>query len=443
MDVYEWIYLMVVEGIKYVLVAHYFFGYEFNRKKTKYLLVLYPLMIPVVQMAGKYIGIFNEIVYSYKNLWGLFLLLFIMRGKAIDKMKSFLLMWFFASMVDTIMFFPALMFTKIEEQDIQIKMFWGCIGAVFWIIAAFKAKEVQKRFQLFLQGMSFFEYCLLLLALFIVSLALGGMQGYWYGAITSSKKDVIFLLDIIAAIIFMVICVLLFYTRQTKAHLEEMNEANLRYLALQHQYYKSYLMQYEDMRSYQHDINKHIFLIGELCRKNKFDELKDYVERLAECYDKVRTVHTGNLIADTVISYSLGALRSEGNFRFQLDGHFPEKFFMEDVDFCVLLSNLLDNAKEALEKVEGMRLIQMEVKRFQEKLYLTVSNNVAGGQIDFGHTSKEDKLHHGYGVRNIRRVVEKYNGTVQWRQECGMAVVSILFLCVEEQVPAAATTEIK
>ncbi|MCI8377230.1 MAG: GHKL domain-containing protein [Lachnospiraceae bacterium] len=443
MDVYEWIYLMVVEGIKYVLVAHYFFGYEFNRKKTKYLLVLYPLMIPVVQMAGKYIGIFNEIVYSYKNLWGLFLLLFIMRGKAIDKMKSFLLMWFFASMVDTIMFFPALMFTKIEEQDIQIKMFWGCIGAVFWIIAAFKAKEVQKRFQLFLQGMSFFEYCLLLLALFIVSLALGGMQGYWYGAITSSKKDVIFLLDIIAAIIFMVICVLLFYTRQTKAHLEEMNEANLRYLALQHQYYKSYLMQYEDMRSYQHDINKHIFLIGELCRKNKFDELKDYVERLAECYDKVRTVHTGNLIADTVISYSLGALRSEGNFRFQLDGHFPEKFFMEDVDFCVLLSNLLDNAKEALEKVEGMRLIQMEVKRFQEKLYLTVSNNVAGGQIDFGHTSKEDKLHHGYGVRNIRRVVEKYNGTVQWRQECGMAVVSILFLCVEEQVPAAATMEIK
>ena len=88
---------------------------------------------------------------------------------------------------------------------------------------------------------------------------------------------------------------------------------------------------------------------------------------------------------------------------------------MEDVDFCVLLSNLLDNAKEALEKVEGMRLIEMEVKRFQEKLYLTVSNNVADGQIDFGHTSKEDKLHHGYGVRNIRRVVEKYNGTVQWQ----------------------------
>ena len=442
MDVYEWIYQILVEGIKYVVVAHWFFGYEFSRKKTRFLAVLYPLMIPVVQMLVEYAGIPYG-MFWYKNCWGLIVVICIMQGKTLHKIKDFILMWFFVTMADTIMFFPALMFTKIEEEDIYIQMFWGCIASVFWIVAAFWAKEFQKKFQLFLHGMSFLEYCLLLSALFIVSLALGGMQGYWYGAITSSKKDVIFLLDIIAAIIFMVICILLFYTRQAKAHLETMNEANLSYLALQHQYYKSYLMQYEDMRSYQHDINKHIFLIGELCRKNKFDELKDYVERLAECYDKVRTVHTGNFIADSVISYSLGALRSEGNFRFQLDGHFPEKFFMEDVDFCVLLSNLLDNAKEALEKVEGMRLIEMEVKRFQEKLYLTVSNNVAGGQIDFGHTSKEDKLHHGYGIRNIRRVVEKYNGTVQWRQECGMAVVSILFLCVEEQVTAAATAEIK
>ncbi len=442
MDVYEWIYQILVEGIKYVVVAHWFFGYEFSRKKTRFLFILYPLMIPVVEMTTEYTRISNAIFW-YKYFWGLIVLLCMMQGKLINKIKDHVLMWFLVSMVDSIMFFPALMFTKIEEQDVTIKMFWGSVSGLFFVIAACKMKRFQKKFQLFLQGISFLEYCLLLGVLFIISLALGGMQGYWYGAISASKKDVIFLVDIIAAVVFMVICVLLFYTRQTKVHLEEMNEANLSYLALQHQYYKSSLMQYEDMRSYQHDVNKHIFLIGELCRNNKFDELKDYVERLAECYDKVRTVHTGNFIADTVISYSLGALRSEGNFRFQLDGHFPEKFFMEDVDFCVLLSNLLDNAKEALEKVEGMRLIEMEVKRFQEKLYLTVSNNVADGQIDFGHTSKEDKLHHGYGVRNIRRVVEKYNGTVQWRQECGMAVVSILFLCVEEQVPAAATTEIK
>ena len=432
MSAFEWIYQIVVEGLKYVVLGHWFFGYEFNRKKTRYLLVLYPLMIPVVEMLVEQVKVPYGIFW-YKNFWGLIVVACIMQGKLIDKMKSFLLMWFFIALADSIMFFPALMFTAIEEQDIYIKMFWGCINLVFWMIAAYKAKEFQKRFQIFIGEMSILEYFLLLIVLFIISLALGGVQGYWYGAITNTKKDVMFLMDIIAAIIFMIICILFFYTRQSKAHLEELNEANQSHLALQHQYYKSSLMQYEDMRSFQHDINKHIFVISELCRKNKFDDLKDYVKTMAQSYDKVRTVQTGNFIADSIISYSLRTLRMEGNFKFLLDGHFPEKFFMEDVDFCVLLSNLLENAKEALERVEGMRLIHMEIKRFREKFYLTVSNSVSEGEIDFCHTSKSDKLHHGYGVQNIRRVVEKYHGTVEWKQERGMAVVDILFLCGEEE----------
>jgi len=426
MSAIEWIYQIVVEGIKYVVLGHWFFGYEFNRNKTRYLLVLYPLMIPVVELIGVYTGI-SKVIFWYKYSWGIIVVACIMRGKFLDKMKNFMLMWFFITMADTIMFFPALMFTAIEEQDVSIKMFWGCISGVIWMIAAYKAKRFQKRFQSFLKGISFLEYCLLLSALFIVSLALGGMQGYWYGAITDSKKDVMFLMDIIATIIFIIICLLLFYTRQTKAHLEELNKANRSYLALQHQYYQSSLMQYEDMRSFQHDINKHIFVISELCRENKFDDLKCYVEKMAESNDKVRTVRTGNFIADSIISYSLRTLRSEGNFKFLMEGRFPEKFFMEDVDFCVLLSNLLDNAREALGRVEGTRLIQLEVKRFQDKLYLVVSNSVSEEKIDFCHTSKPDKLHHGYGVQNIRRVVEKYHGTVQWKQEYGMAVVTIVF----------------
>lgn len=424
MSAIEWIYQIVIEGIKYVVLGHWFFGYEFNRKKTRYLLALYPPMIPVVEMAGIPNGIF-----WYKYSWGVFVILCMMQGKLIDKMKNYILIWFFVSMVDSIMFFPALMFTTIKENDVSIKMFWGCISGGVWIIAAYKAKGVQKRFQSFLKEISILEYYLLLCVLLIVSLALGGVQGYWYGAITDSKKDVMFLMGIIVAIIFMIIWVLLFYTRQSKAHLEEMNAANQSYLALQHQYYKSYLMQYEDMRSFQHDINKHIFVISELCKENRFDDLKHYIEEMADSYDKVRAVRTGNFIADSIISYSLRTLRSEGNFKFLMDGHFPERFFMEDVDFCVLLSNLLDNAKEALEKMEGMRLIQMEVRRFREKLYLTVSNSVAEGEINFSCTSKSDKLHHGYGVQNIRRVVEKYHGTVQWKQEFGMAVVTIVFQC--------------
>lgn len=426
MSVLEWIYEIVVEGAKYVIIGHWFFGYEFNKKKTRYLLALYPLLIPVIEVLMNYMGI-SYGIFWYKNTCGLIVISCVLQGKLFDKMKNFLLMWFIITMIDIIMLFPAIMFTTMEEQDIYMKMLFGCMGGVFWIIVAYKAKKLQKGFQSFIRKMSVIEYCLLVIILYLVSLALGGVQGYWYGGITHSKRDVVFAIDIIITIIVVIICVLLFYTRQSKAHLEEMNKANASYLALQHQYYQDSLTRYEDMRSLQHDINKHIYMISELCRENKIDDLKRYVDRMAESYEKVRAVHTGNFIADSIISYSLRTLQSEENFEFQLDGYFPEKFFMEDVDFCVLLSNLLDNAREALERVEGMRLIHMEIKRFQEKFYLVVSNSIADGEIDFSATSKSDKAHHGYGVQNIRRVVEKYNGTVQWKLEDGMAVVVVVF----------------
>ncbi len=422
----EWVYHIIIEGMKYIIIGHYFFGFEYNQKKTRYLPILYVLSIPVVQILIKSAGMPNGIFW-FKSIWGLILVVCVMQGKTAEKVRSFCLMWFFIALVDVIVSFPALMVTIITAPDTYTKIFWGCIGGIFWIAVAYKAKNMQKKCQLFFQGMSMVEYFMLICILFIVSLALGGVQSYWYGTIGRSQKDIVFILVVTVVVIFIIICILLFYTRQSKAHLEKLHKADMSYLALQHQHYKNSLMQYEDMKSLQHDINKHIFVLSEFCRNDKIDDLKSYVEEIAASYDSVRTVQTGNFLADSIISYSLGKLSSERNFKFQMDGYFPEQFFMEDVDFCVLLSNLLENAREALEKVMGMRLIQMEVKRFREKLYLIVSNSVPEGKIDFNCTSKTDAVHHGYGIQNVRRVVEKYNGTVQWKQEQGMAVVTIIF----------------
>lgn len=422
----EWVYHIIIEGMKYIIIGHYFFGFEYNQKKTRYLPILYVLSIPVVQILIKSAGMPNGIFW-FKNAWGIILVVCIMQGKLTEKVRSFFLMWFFITMVDVMVFFLTLMFTIQTEPSIYIKMIMGCMGALFWIALAYRAKSFQKKCQLLFQEMSTSEYFLLIFILVIVSLALGGVQSYCYGTITHDQKDIVFILVVIVAVIFIIICILLFYTRQSKAHLEKLHNADMSYLALQHQHYKNSLMQYEDMKSLQHDINKHIFVLSEFCRNDKIDDLKSYVEEIAASYDSVRTVQTGNFLADSIISYSLGKLSSERNFKFQMDGYFPEQFFMEDVDFCVLLSNLLENAREALEKVIGMRLIQMEVKRFREKLYLIVSNSVPEGKIDFNCTSKTDAVHHGYGIQNVRRVVEKYNGTVQWKQEQGMAVVTIIF----------------
>ena len=49
LSVYDWVYQIIVEGIKYILIAHYFLGFAFAKRKTAYLLFLYLALIPAVE----------------------------------------------------------------------------------------------------------------------------------------------------------------------------------------------------------------------------------------------------------------------------------------------------------------------------------------------------------------------------------------------------------
>ena len=61
MDTSEWIYQIIVEGMKYIIIAHWFLGFTFSQKKTKYFLLIYPVVVPVVQyLTGKATEAFPE-----------------------------------------------------------------------------------------------------------------------------------------------------------------------------------------------------------------------------------------------------------------------------------------------------------------------------------------------------------------------------------------------
>lgn len=424
MSVYGWIYQIVVEGIKYVILAHWFFGFEFNKKRTRYLLAIYPLLIPIVEYWDNL-----YIVFIFYYSWGAFVLICLFQEKWLEKIKAFFVMWFLIALVDAVILMLSIMFVSLvfTNQDAEMVRVIGFIGVAFWIILAWKGERIQKYIQNFWKRLSIREYMVLLIVLVLLSLIVGGMQGDLDDTTTISIKGVTFISGVLAACIFTILLILFIYTKQSKKRLEEVNRLNIRYLALQKKYYESALKQYEDMRSFRHDINNHIYILSELSKENKVTELKEYINTMAESYQKIRGIHTGNFVADCIISHTLHDLQGKEQFQFHLDGHFPEKFFLEDIDFCVLLSNILDNAKEALLKVTEECVLQIEIKSFRQRFYLTVRNSVEKGEIDFRRTSKSDKRYHGYGVQNIRQIVEKYYGTVTWALDDGMAEVKIIF----------------
>lgn len=424
MEMYEWIYQIVIEGIKYVLIAHWFLGFEFNRRKTKYLLLLYPLLVPVVE----YLDV-PHTVFLYCYSWGIWILFALFEGRGVEKVKAFFALCLLIALVDALILMFYVMFLNIifiNENGVPATIM-GCVSVIFWCIMVVKGKRIQKYVRGFWLKLSNREYIFSLIVLILSSLFIGGIQGNLDNTTTISMRLPAFILGVLLIWVFIIVLILFLNTKQSKKRLEEINELNIRYLKLQKKYYENSLKQYEDMRSFRHDINHHLYILSEFSRKDKISELKEYIKTMAESYEKMRGIHSGNFVADCIISRILHELKDKEEFLFDLEGHFPETFFMEDIDFCILLSNLLENAKEAMEKITGECVLQMEIKSFHQWFYLIVRNSAATEEIDFHRTSKADKRNHGLGIQNISRIVEKYHGAVEWDFENGMAEVKIKF----------------
>jgi len=422
MDMYTWIDRIIIEGIKYIILGHWFFGMEFSQKESRYLVLSYPILLLLV---GYFVNWFQ--IYPYYHLWRILLLLFLLEGGLLEKFKLYFVIWFTIAMTDIIFVILVLLFINLDTSNHLMAFQMDCASCIFWIILAWKGKRLQKFIQSFWKKMSIFEYGLLLVTFVIMSFFLGGIQSYLYNEIRASAKEALLVFSVLAVGLFFMILTLLFYTKQSKKRLEKMNSLNLRYLKLQKKYYEASLKQYDDMRRFRHDINHHIYMLSELSEENKMKELKEYIGTMSGSFEKMRGLHTGNFISDCILSHILNDLEKRDGFSFQMDGRFPKEFFMEDIDFCILLSNLLENAKEAVEKIEYGGCLHIEVKHFKQWFYLIVSNSAMGNAIDFTNTSKGDKKLHGYGIENIIQIVEKYHGTVDWNLDNSMVRVKIKF----------------
>ena len=88
-------------------------------------------------------------------------------------------------------------------------------------------------------------------------------------------------------------------------------------------------------------------------------------------------------------------------------------------DTSVLLGNLLDNALEAAAASER-KLMLLNIVNRNESLYIIVSNTIAASVLDNNpklQTSKPDKELHGFGTKNVNKIVRSYNGIINYSED--------------------------
>lgn len=168
----------------------------------------------------------------------------------------------------------------------------------------------------------------------------------------------------------------------------------------------------KNLRSLRHDLRNHLALLSNYINKKDFENAASYLDQIeVNLTSSKEFCHTKNIEIDSILNYLLNqAEQLQCEIRTKID--VPRQRFMSDFDLNILLSNLLENALEALEKVEE-RILKIYIKYDKNVLYISVYNSFDGKvkQKDgIFQTQKPDKELHGYGLMNIQKTVEKYNG---------------------------------
>lgn len=183
--------------------------------------------------------------------------------------------------------------------------------------------------------------------------------------------------------------------------------------AMQQEYYDQLRVQQEETRALWHDISKYL-------RASKVEASDGAFVQVQEMLDSIScVVDVNNRVASVILNEYVQAARASG-IELDLDVQVPEVLFVTAADLYVLIGNTMDNAIEACQSLPSeKRRISLKLKTHNNILFYELSN-----PYDQEHLKRIRNYYHGYGLKNVAKCVEKYNGTIDVTKEDGIFLVT-------------------
>jgi len=184
---------------------------------------------------------------------------------------------------------------------------------------------------------------------------------------------------------------------------------------------------YGQMRGWRHDYHNHIQTLKAYRTLGQNTEIDNYLNHLDDDLTSVDTVFkTGNIMVDAILNSKI-SLAQNKKIEVNATAIVPKELPVSEIDLCVIIGNLLDNAMEACLKLdEKSRVIRVYIDKFNEYLYISVSNTMSG-KIDKGAGYLSSKgENHGFGLVRIDKIAKKYSGHINRQNEEGVFATEVM-----------------
>ena len=161
-----------------------------------------------------------------------------------------------------------------------------------------------------------------------------------------------------------------------------------------------------------HDLKHQVQAIRAVKDEKERETYLEKIEKSVQIYSAI--VRTGNEILDTILTEKSLICENSGiHISCVADGSLLA--FMNPVDLYTLFGNALDNAIEAVRKLESKekRVIDIMLYERQRFLMLQIVNPMCG-EVKFEDglplTTKAKNGYHGYGMKSMLHTIQKYEG---------------------------------
>lgn len=178
------------------------------------------------------------------------------------------------------------------------------------------------------------------------------------------------------------------------------------------QWYYSISENLDRQRQMAHEYKNHTACIAALVQRKEYDKLEAYLQKMeVDMVQDIDMIDTNHVIVNAILNTKYKEIRDKG-IVLVLKVNDLSNIWLDDKDIVVLLTNLLSNAVEACESCKERKVIKLKIVIEDEQLIVAVHNSISKSPVKEEHlflTTKEEVLQeHGYGIKNIIEVVDKY-----------------------------------
>lgn len=403
------------------------------KEKVKYAAVAavyLVIMIPAVMFLKQY----GFIIITLNIL----MFLFLFQGSIGSRLIHFGVVYLLTNMMESLVFgigvicrrqFPKLWEISSDSTG-EISLFFAAVitGLLLYTVN----KRVIQNFIVYFRALSCFQYLIIVLSVWSGILLMGMIAVMPEYIDNKRESDMLFFFTVIFMGTAFAGVILLVFNVHGKDYYLKQNQIKEEIIHVQQMYFQKISDSDREMRRFRHDISSQLRCLGLFLAEGKTEEALDYLRAIGNHFEElaVRKYYTGNEVLDLIINQKMLEIREKG-ITIELEGKLDKPDFMDTYDLCMIFSNMLDNGIEACEKIQDQEaVIRVSLLTHGDTVFFQFANPADPQMYEAlkrGRTTKDDKRNHGFGMENVKRVLDRNGGEIEYLYREGKLVVEMYF----------------